>query len=352
MHSRLAVLLSMCGLAMATGSLRRSAASAGVGAGASADAHHKKHAYGLSIETNKVDEYSKAVNNGQKLVTCRGEWRRGQRARAAGSGARAAGGESGGRAVQADAPTAVPRRPPPAEPGVNYTATPANCIRCDHQLTPAEKKKIKEESTHVRAPRAAALSRRPCPRPPPLCQPPSRAPRANHPQLVELKKKRDEAAKKDAAKTGKEYTEANKAYEEAKAKAMKAHAKHHSRVKGKCATADVPALKLATPNAALPPGNATWGCAVNVTLDADTNSATNWNHTGRVVVNGHTYAAEFDSSRCGDKHTCKYCTGAKAVGKCKAHKKHPGVYKCAPLCGKKCTQAKLEAEKKAKAAHK
>ena len=48
---------------------------------------------------------------------------------------------------------------------------------------------------------------------------------------------------------------------------------------------------------------------------------------------------------------CKYCTGAKAVGKCKAHKKHPGVYKCAPLCGKKCTHAKLEAAKKAKAAH-
>ena len=39
------------------------------------------------------------------------------------------------------------------------------------------------------------------------------------------------------------------------------------------------------------------------------------------------------------------------MGKCKAHKKHPGVYKCAPLCGKKCTHAKLEAAKKAKAAH-
>ena len=206
--------------------------------------------------------------------------------------------------------------------------------------------KIKAESKHVRAARGCAAPCC-CPRRPCSSHPLSRP--AGRPQLVELKKKRDDEAKKNAA--SKEAADAKKAYDEAKAKVMKAHAKHRSRVHGKCATADVPQLKLATPNAALPPGNATWGCAVNVTLDTDTNAVTTWNHTGRVAANGHTYAAEFDSSRCADKGTCKYCTGAKAVGKCKAHKKHPGVYKCAPLCGKKCTQAKLEAAKKAKAAH-
>ncbi len=173
-----------------------------------------------------------------------------------------------------------------------------------------------------------------------------RYPRALPParQIVDLKKKLKEAEAK--GKTSKEYTDARKTYDEAKAKAIKAHKKHHSRVKGTCSTADVPSLKVMLPvSAALPPGNATWGCLVNTTKDTDANSVTNWNHTGHVAVNGHTYATEFDSSRCGDKGTCKYCTGAKAVGKCKAHKKHPGVYKCAPLCGKKCQQARLAAKK-------
>ena len=123
MHSRLAVLLSMCGLAMATGSLRRSAAAAGVGAGASAGAKahadaHKKHAYGLSIETNKVDEYSKAVNSGQKLVTCRGEWRRGVEGAARGKwGARRVGGERRARArAVRRRPRLFPRRSPLQSP--------------------------------------------------------------------------------------------------------------------------------------------------------------------------------------------------------------------------------------------
>ena len=248
---------------------------------------------------------------------------------------RATGSDSGARR-----PTARLPPNPPAEPGVNYTATPANCIRCGYDLTPAELKKLKEETKHVRV--AASPAR---------CAGAAvgaagRYPRALPParQIVDLKKKLKEAEAK--GKTSEEYTDARKTYDEAKAKAIKAHKKHHSRVKGTCSTADVPSLKVMLPvSAALPPGNATWGCLVNTTKDTDANSVTNWNHTGHVAVNGHTYATEFDSSRCGDKGTCKYCTGAKAVGKCKAHKKHPGVYKCAPLCGKKCQQARLEAKK-------